>query len=210
MIRLLIADDHAVVRRGVRQIVDSEHDMTVVAEASSASELIELARKHRVDVIVVDVTMPGRSGLDALKQLRQDLPRVPVLVLSMHPEDQYAVRTLKAGASGYLTKESAPEELVKAVRRVMTGRRYVSASLAERLATGLTVDADGPLHERLSDRECQILCLLASGKPRREIAEELALSVKTVSSYRERILEKTGMKTNAELTRYAIAHQLVS
>jgi DNA-binding NarL/FixJ family response regulator len=210
VIRLVIADDHAVVRRGVRQIVDSERDMTVVAEGSSASELIELTRKHRPDMIVVDVTMPGRSGLDALKQLRQELPRMPVLVLSMHPEDQYAVRALKAGASGYLTKESAPEELVKAVRRVMAGGRYVSASLAERLATDLVGNVDGPLHERLSDRECQILCLLASGKPRREIADELSLSVKTVSSYRERILEKTGMKTNAELTRYAIAHQLVS
>jgi DNA-binding NarL/FixJ family response regulator len=210
MIRAIIADDHAVVRRGVRQILDAEHDMTVVAEAGSASELLDMARKGPVDIVVVDVTMPGRSGIDALKQLRQEAPRLPVLVLSMHPEDQYAVRALKAGAGGYLTKESAPEELVKAVRRVMTGRRYVSASLAERLATDLLADEDGPLHERLSDRECQILCLLASGKHRRQIAEDLALSVKTVSNYRQRILEKTGMKTNAELTRYAVANRLVN
>jgi DNA-binding NarL/FixJ family response regulator len=153
--------------------------------------------------------MPGRSGLEVLKELRQELPRVRILVLSMHPEDQYAVRALRAGAAGYLTKESAPDELVKAIRRIVAGGRYVSASLAEHLALGLSDDAERSPHERLSDREYQVLCLLASGKSVSDVAEELALSVKTVSTYRARILEKMNLKNNAELTRYAIENHLV-
>jgi DNA-binding NarL/FixJ family response regulator len=209
MIRLLIADDHAVVRRGLKEILTAESDMVLVGEARSGPELLALARKERVDVVVLDITMPGRSGLEVLKELRQELPRVRILVLSMHPEDQYAVRALRAGAAGYLTKESAPDELVKAIRRIVAGGRYVSASLAEHLALGLSDDAERSPHERLSDREYQVLCLLASGKSVSDVAEELALSVKTVSTYRARILEKMNLKNNAELTRYAIENHLV-
>jgi DNA-binding NarL/FixJ family response regulator len=209
MIRLLIADDHAVVRRGLKEILTAESDMVLVGEARSGPELLALARKERVDVVVLDITMPGRSGLEVLKELRQELPRVRILVLSMHPEDQYAVRALRAGAAGYLTKESAPDELVKAIRRIVAGGRYVSASLAEHLALGLSDDAERSPHERLSDREYQVLCLLASGKSVSDVAEDLALSVKTVSTYRARILEKMNLKNNAELTRYAIENHLV-
>jgi DNA-binding NarL/FixJ family response regulator len=209
MIRLLIADDHAVVRRGLKEILTAESDMVLVGEARSGPELLALARKERVDVVVLDITMPGRSGLEVLKELRQELPRVRILVLSMHPEDQYAVRALRAGAAGYLTKESAPDELVKAIRRIVAGGRYVSASLAEHLALGLSDEAERSPHERLSDREYQVLCLLASGKSVSDVAEELALSVKTVSTYRARILEKMNLKNNAELTRYAIENHLV-
>jgi two-component system, NarL family, invasion response regulator UvrY len=183
--------------------------MMVVGEAYNAQELLDLARTERADLAVMDITMPGRSGLEALKDLRTEQPRLRVLMLSMHPEDQYAVRVLKAGASGYLTKESAPEELVKAIRKIMAGGRYVSQSLAERLAVGLHADGDHPTHERLSDREYQVMCLLASGKCVSDVADQLALSVKTVSTYRRRLLEKLQMKNNAELTRYAIEQQLV-
>jgi two-component system, NarL family, invasion response regulator UvrY len=210
VIRILIADDHAVVRRGLKHILSGESNMTVIGEASDGRELIRLVRTHRADAVIIDITMSGGGGLEALRDLRHELPRIPVLVLSVHPEDQYAVRCLKAGAAGYLTKDSAPEELTKAIRRIVTGGRYVSASLAEQLAMGLSIERDQRPHERLSDREYQVLCLLASGKSVSDIAGELALSVKTISTYRARILEKTGLKNNSELTRYAFENRLVS
>lgn len=209
MIRVLIADDHTVVRRGLKQIVGEEGDMTVTGEACDSQELVTLVRKQPCDVVVLDISMPGRSGLDVLKDVKHERPELPVLILSVHPEDQYAVRTLKLGASGYLTKDSAPEELVQAIRKVLMGGKYVTPSLAERLASDLASDSGRPLHETLSDREHQVLCMLASGKSVKEIADELALSVKTVSTYRSRILEKMNMRNNAELTHYAIASRLV-
>ena len=209
MIRIIIVDDHTVVRRGLKQILSEESDMSVVGEAHTAQEMLELVRKQQCDVIVADISMPGRSGLDVLKELKQDRPKLPVLVLSMHPEDQYAVRALKLGASGYMTKESAPEELVKAIRKVVSGGRYVSPSLAEKLALDLAVDTDRSPHETLSEREHQVFTMIARGKTVKEIADELALSVKTISTYRTRILEKMAMKNNAELIHYAISNRLV-
>ena len=209
MIRIVIVDDHTVVRRGLKQILSEESDMAVVGEAHNAQDMLALVRKLQCDVIVADISMPGRSGLDVLKELKQDRPKLPVLVLSMHPEDQYAVRALKLGASGYMTKESAPEELVKAIRKVVSGGRYVSPSLAEKLALDLAVDTERPVHETLSEREHQVFCMIAQGKTVKEIADELALSVKTISTYRTRILEKMAMKNNAELIHYAISNRLV-
>jgi two-component system, NarL family, invasion response regulator UvrY len=210
VIRVVIADDHAVVRRGLAQILAEEPDMKVTGEAQNVHELLAVIRKEPCDVLVLDVSMPGRGGLEILKDVKQDRPKLPVLILSMHPEDQYAVRALKAGAAGYLNKDSAPEELVKAVRKVVGGGRYVSANVAEKLAYDLTSDTGRAPHETLSDREFQVLCMIASGKSVTDIAEELALSVKTVSTYRARILEKMGMRNNAELTHYAIQNRLVS
>jgi two-component system, NarL family, invasion response regulator UvrY len=209
MIRVLIADDHAVVRRGLGHILTEKADMRVVGEAENVHELLALVREQPCDLVVLDVSMPGRSGLDVLKDMKQERPRLPVLILSMYPEDQYAVRALRAGAAGYLNKESAPEELVEAVRKVVAGRRYVSPLVAEKLACDLTSDGGGTPHETLSDREFQVMRLIGSGKSVTDIADELALSVKTVSTYRSRVLEKTGMKNNAELTHYAIQNRLV-
>ena len=210
MIRILIADDHAIVRRGLKQIFAEEAGMTVAGEAQNAQEVLDLVRKQNWDVVVLDIAMPGRGGLDVLKELKQEFPQLPVLILSMHPEDQYAIRALKAGAAGYLTKESAPEELVNAIRKVMLGGKYVSASLAEKLALALDTDTSKPPHETLSDREYQVMCLIASGKTVGEIADELSLSVKTISTYRARILEKMNLKSNAALTHYAVQQRLVS
>jgi DNA-binding NarL/FixJ family response regulator len=207
--KILIADDHAVVRRGLRQILADEFKKAEFVEVGSANEALAGVRKENWDVLILDITMPGRSGLDALKEIKESRPRLPVLVLSMHPEDQFAVRVLKTGASGYMTKESAPEELVGAIKKVLAGGRYVSAALAEKMASYLAIDTPKPPHERLSDREFVVLRLIASGKTPSQIAKELSLSVKTVSTYRARILEKTGMASNAELTHYAIKNQLV-
>lgn len=209
MLRILIADDHAVVRQGLKQIVGGEPDMQVTGEAANAKELLALVRKEPCDVVVLDIHMPGVSGLDALKELRQDCPHLPVLVLSMHPEDQVAVRTLKMGASGYLTKESVPEELIKAIRKVVSGGRYVSPTLAERLASELGTRTDRPPHEYLSSREYQVLCMIGSGKSVNHIAAELNLSIKTVSTYRTRILQKLQVKSTADLIAYAIRNQLI-
>lgn len=209
MIRIFIADDHAVVREGLKQIVAQHPEMLVAGEAANGYEALEKVRKEKYDVVVLDISMPGLSGLDVLKQLKSEMPSMPVLILSMHSEEQFAVRTLKAGASGYLTKESAPEELVSAILRISKGRKYISTSLAEKLALELESDREKPLHHSLSDREYQVLCLIASGKRVKEIAEQLHLSEKTVSTYRARILEKMGMKTNAELIRYAIKNGLL-
>ena len=209
MLRVLVADDHAIVRQGLKMILTEEFASLVFGEARNGPELLAQLYKNQWDIVVLDITMPGRSGLDVLKELRQLYPKMPVLVLSMHPEDQFAVRMLKAGASGYLTKENVPEEVVKAIRKVIAGGRYVSASLAEKLAFDLRPDAERPPHEALSDREYQVLCMIASGKTVKEIGDELMLSIKTISTYRTRVLEKLNMKTNAELTHYAVKNNLV-
>jgi len=206
---VLIADDHAIVRQGLRQILSETEDMIVAGEAANGVEALARVREGECEVVLMDVSMPDRNGIDALKLIKKEFPRLPVLVLSMYPEDQYAVRALKAGASGYLTKQSAPEQLVQAIRTVAAGRKYVSASLAQELANAIQDDGDKPLHEKLSDREYQTLCMIASGKTLSQIAAELNLSVKTVSVYRARLLEKMRMKNNAELTHYGLKCGLV-
>ena len=207
--RVLIADDHAVFRRGLKETISEAFPKVTFGEAKTAQETVEHVRRQDWDVIMLDISMPGKSGLDILSDLKRLRPKLPVLFLSMHPEEQYARRALKSGAAGYLTKESVPEELKTAIRRVLTGGRYVSAALAERLALDLRKGADTPVLELLSDREFQVLRMIALGKAVGEIAEELSLSVKTVSTYRSRILDKTGMKTTAELIRFALRSQLV-
>jgi DNA-binding NarL/FixJ family response regulator len=209
MIRVLIADDHAVVRQGLKQILGDTPDMVVAGEATNGQEALDKVRAEVWDVVVLDLSMPDRSGLDVLKQLRSERPNLPVLVLSMYAEDQYAMRVLKAGASGYLTKDSAAEELVKAVRKVVSGGRYVSPFLAEKLAFEIGRDLSKLPHETLSDREFQVLRLIAAGKSVKEIAAELYLSAKTVSTYRVRLLQKMNLTTNAELIHYAIQNRLI-
>jgi DNA-binding NarL/FixJ family response regulator len=208
--RVLIVDDHAVVRRGLEQILVDSLKEIVVGEASNAEDAIRLVDRQEWDVVVLDISMPGRSGLDALKEIKKIRPNLPVLILSIHPEDEFATRVLRAGASGYMTKETAPDELVNAINKVVAGGKYVSAALAEKLASDLEKDLGGaPPHKRLSDREYEVLLLIASGHTISEIAEDLSLSVKTISTYRARILEKTDLKGNADLVRYAITHGLV-
>jgi DNA-binding NarL/FixJ family response regulator len=209
MIKVLIADDHPVVRKGLREIVKEAFHVAIADEVSNGQEVLERVAKNDYDVVLLDISMPGRNGLDVLKELKGQKPKLPVLVLSIHPEEQYAVRVLKAGASGYLTKESAQDELISAIQKVSTGRKYITPSLAERLALDLEMGAEKPPHESLSDREYQVMCMIASGKTVKEIAEELFLSVKTVSTYRARLLDKMRMKSNAELTYYAIKHRLI-
>jgi two-component system, NarL family, invasion response regulator UvrY len=209
MIKILIADDHPIVRAGLKQILAEASDIEVTAEAGDGHDLLRLIRKGGIDVVLLDITMPGLTGLDALKQIKVENPDLPILVLSMHPEDQYGIRVLKAGAGGYLMKSAAPDQLVGAIRKVYRGGKYVSPSLAEKMAFGLQTGASGLPHEVLSDREYQVLCMIASGKTVKEIAAELALSEKTVSTYRARILEKMNMKSNSELTHYAIKLDLV-
>jgi two-component system, NarL family, invasion response regulator UvrY len=207
--KILITDDHAVVRSGLKQILAEEFTKAEFGEASSAQEAIDRVWKENWDVVVLDITMPGRSGLEVLKEIKKSRPKLPVLMLSMHPEDQFAVRLLKIGASGYMTKESAPNELVGAVKKVIAGGKYVSPALGEKMASYLAVDVQTAPHERLSDREFLVLRQIASGKTPTIIAKELGLSVKTISTYRMRILEKMSMANNAEITTYAIQNQLV-
>ena len=209
MLKILIADDHAIVRQGLKQIVTETRDMIVAGEASNGQELLDKIKENDYDVVVLDITMPGRNGMDVLRQLRSERPGLPILMLSIHPEEQYALRALRAGASGYLTKESASDELVVAIRKVSQGGKYISSSLAEKLAFELEAGHKQAPHETLSDREYQVMCMIASGKTVMEIAQELMLSEKTISTYRSRILEKMNMKNNAELTYYAIKNQLV-
>lgn len=209
MIKILIADDHAVVRKGLKQILAETTDIVAADEAINGQEVLEKIRKNDYDIVMLDISMPGRNGLDILKQVKNEKPEMSVLILSMHPEEQYAVRALKAGASGYLTKDSAPDELILAIRKISQGRKYITSSLAERLAFYLEVDSEKPLHEALSDREYEVMRMIASGKTVREIAEELFLSIKTISTYRSRILEKMGMKNNTELVHYALKNRLL-
>jgi two-component system invasion response regulator UvrY len=208
MIKVLIADDHGIIRKGIKQILSRTSDIEVVAEASTGQEALDKIWTNHFDLVILDISLPGRNGLEILKQIKSHRPKLPVLILSMYPEEQYAVRVLRAGASGYLTKESDKNELVEAIRRIAQGKKYITASLAEKLASELEPANDKAPHERLSDREYHILCLIAKGKSSSEIADELALSIKTVSTHRARVLEKMGMKSNAELTYYAIQNKL--
>ncbi len=207
--RILLADDHTMFREGVKQVLSGTADCVVVDEASNAQEILEKVQRRSLDVLVLDIAMPGRDGIDVLKQVKQIRPHIHVLVLSMYPEDQYAFRAIKAGASGYLTKHKASAELIEAIRRIASGRRYISEEVAEQLATDLGRDADQPPHHKLSDREYQVMCMLASGKTVKQISDELSISVSSVSTLRARILKKLGMKNNAEITHYAIKQGLV-
>jgi DNA-binding NarL/FixJ family response regulator len=209
MIKILIADDHTIVREGLKQILAETPDMVVADEASNGHEVLAKIEKNDFDVILLDISMPGMNGIDALKQIKTERPKVSVLVLSMYSEEQYALRALKAGAAGYMTKESAPDELIEAIRKVSQGRKYISPSLAEKLAVSLEADSERPPHETLSDREYQVMCMIASGKTIKDIADDLCLSIKTVSTYRTRILEKMNLKSNAALTHYAVQNKLV-
>ncbi len=209
MIKVVIADDHAIVRKGMRLIADDSPTIEITGEASEYSELMRLLRGAACDVLLLDIGMPGKNGIEILKIVKETYPKMQVLILSMYPEDQYALRALKAGASGYLTKDHAPERLLEAIHTVARGKRYITPSLAETLATHLVDESDAPPHESLSDREYQTMCLIASGKQLSQIAELLSLSPKTVSVYRARILEKMHMKNNAEVTHYALKHKLV-
>ena len=207
-IRVMIADDHAVVRQGLKQIMEEYDEMNVVSEHDNGADALDWLRKHNCDVALIDIAMPGMSGIDLLKQLHKEKPKLPVLVLSIYAEDQYAVRLIRAGASGYLTKECAPMEVVEAVRRVASGKKYLSPAVVEMLTNEVMESRDKHLHETLSDREYQIFLQLASAKTVTEIADGLGLSVKTVSTYRSRILEKMHMRNNSELMHYAIENQL--
>ena len=207
--KILIADDHAFVRKGIRQIITEEFIEATISEACNSTELLQMVRLEHFDVVISDLSMPGKNALEILKDLKVEEVKTPVIILSMHPEDQYALRVLKAGGSGYLTKESAPEELVKAIRMVLSGKRYISPAVAEQLLIHIDDSSEVALHQKLSDREFTVFKLIATGKTVSEIADMLFLSVPTISTYRTRILEKTGLRTNAEITRYAISHQLV-
>jgi two-component system invasion response regulator UvrY len=209
IIKILIADDHAIVREGLKQILADTKDIVVAGYAENGFEAIKLARRGGCNVLLLDISLPDRSGIEVLKQLHKECPKLPVLMLSMHREDLYAIRSLKAGAAGYLNKQSAPADLVVAIRQVASGKKYISAALAQELANQIGDDHDAPLHETLSDREYQTLTMIASGKTVSEIAAELSLSVKTISMYRSRLLQKMKLRHNAELTHYAIKNRLV-
>lgn len=209
MIKILIVDDHAIVREGLKQIVAEENDMIVSGEAQDASELFNLVINNHFDIAVIDISMPGRSGLDALKDLKKTKPDLPVLILSMFSEEQYGLRAIKAGASGYMKKVSAPNELVSAIRNIVKGGKYINQSLAEKLVEEYGGKANPQLHEKLSDREYQIMCLIASGKSAEEISNDLSISIHTFYTYRNRILEKMQLKSNVELTQYVIQNKLI-
>jgi DNA-binding NarL/FixJ family response regulator len=209
LIKVIIVDDHLIVREGLKQIISDTSDIRVVGEASNGQEALNKIRINDYDVMLLDISMPGRSGLEILKEIKNGSPNLSILILTMHPEEQYAMRVLKAGASGYLTKESAPDELIEAIRKVSGGGKYISSTLAEKLAFNLEVDTGKPLHQTLSDREFEVMCMISSGKTVTEIADDMSLSVKTISTYRTRILDKMRMKTNAELTYYSIKNDLV-
>jgi len=207
---ILIADDHMIVREGLKQILADTPDMVVTDEAKNGEEALSKALGSDFDVVVLDIALPDKSGLEVLRQIRDRKPKLPVLILSMYPEDQFALRVLKAGASGYLNKESAPEELINALRKASNGAKYISDTLLEEIADTLDFTTERPAQEMLSDREFQVLCLIASGKSVKEIAGKLEINIKTVSTYRLRILEKMRMKNNSELTYYAVKNQLVN
>ncbi len=207
--RILVADDHAIVRKGLIDLLGDVPERPTVGEAVNGQDVLDQLRSEPWDVLVLDLSMPGLSGIDVLKEARRIRPELRVLILSMHPEDQFGVRVLKAGAAGYLAKDAAPEELTEAVRKVMAGGKYISSAMAERLAAELARDPEVPPHETLSDREFQVMRMIAIGKSIKDIANDLALSVKTVSTYRARILEKLDLRSNAEVIRYALQHQLI-
>jgi len=209
MLKILIADDHTLFRKGLQHILSEYPDPVSTDEASNGQEVLDKIWHNDYDMVLLDITMPGMTGLEALKQLKNDRPKLPVLVLSMHPEEQYAVRVIRAGASGYLRKESAPDELITAIQRISAGRKYITSSLAERLADDVEPAAGKPLHDTLSDREFEVFRMIAEGKTITQIAEALFLNARTISTYRSRILEKMQMKTNAELIHYAIKHQIL-
>lgn len=209
MIRILIADDHAIVRKGLAQLIRDEFASAEIAEVGDAEELISKVSDKDWDIVVCDLSMPGRSGLDALRQIKQMYPSLPVLIMSMHDEDQYALRVLKAGASAYLGKDNIHEDIIKAIRTVLLGKKFITPSVAEKLAQALESDTNQLPHEKLSDREFDVFKLLAGGKAVSDIAEQLSLSVTTVSTYRARILEKMNLKSNADLTRYALNNNLI-
>jgi two-component system, NarL family, invasion response regulator UvrY len=209
MLQILIADDHAIVRKGLKQLLLEEYPTAIIEEAENAEGLIIKAIGQNWDVVICDMNMPGRSGLDALHQIKQSTPALPVLIMSMYPEDQYALRVLKAGASGYLGKETIHDELIKAIKIVLQGRKFITPSIAEKLADAFDADSRKQSHELLSDREFDVFKLLADGKPISEIARQLSLSSTTVSTYRARILEKMGIRSNAEMTRYAIEKKII-
>lgn len=208
-LRILIVDDHPIVRQGIKQTLADAAEIGEIGEAATPQEALDLVCRREWDAVILDIGLPGRGGLEVLKDIKREVPRLPVLILSMHAEDQYAVRAVRDGAAGYLTKEAAPEKLVDAIRKVASGGRYISPELAERLATELTVDAARPLHASLSDREFDVLRLIGSGQTVGDIADRLSLSVKTVSTYRARILEKMCLKNNAELMQYVLTNHLV-
>ncbi|MEP7076406.1 MAG: response regulator transcription factor [Acidobacteriota bacterium] len=209
MIKVLIADDHTIVRDGLRRLVDAESDMAIAGEAQNGNEVLEIVRQTSVDVVLLDISMPGRNGLETLKELKKLHPLMPVIVLSMHPKDQYAVRVLRAGASGYITKESAPEELILAIRKAFAGEKFISPDVAELLADYIERGETGEPHRVLSDREFEVFRKIAQGKTVTQISKELFLSVKTVSTYRTRVVEKTGLTTNAAIVQYARDHKIV-
>lgn len=209
MHKVVICDDHAIVRRGLKEILAETPDISIIGEAGNWHELYSVLAQNEVDLVLLDISMPDRNGLDILKQLRVERPALKVLMLSMYPEEQYAIRALRAGASGYMTKESALEELVKAVRKVSRGGKYVSSSMSDKLISDVGSPTDELPHEALFDREFQVLCMIATGKSLTEMANELSISVKTVSTYRTRILEKMKLKNNAELTSYALKQHVV-
>jgi len=209
MIKILVADDHTVVRQGIKQILADSYDIVVAAEAETGREVINQLSQDSFDAVLLDIAMPDMSGLDVLREVRAAFPNLPVLVLTIYPEEQYAIRVLRAGASGYLTKDCAADELVGAIRKVANHGKYINPSLAERLAYELEKGREKPTHEQLSDREYQVMGMIASGKNSKDIASELSLSVKTINTYRSRILDKMKLKNNVELTRYAIQHHLV-
>jgi len=209
MLRILVADDHEIVRKGLMKVLAETLRPVTIDEARNGQEALNKIGKSDYDLVVLDIKMPGKSGLEVLKEIKRHRPKIPVVILSMHPEEQFAIRAIRAGASGYLTKESAGEELVLAIRKALQGEKYISGSLAQILASELDSDPDKPLHESLSDREYQVMCLIASGKAVGTIAGELCLSVKTISSYRALVLRKMRLKDNAEITHYAILNQLV-
>lgn len=208
--RILLADDHAMFREGLKQVLSRTTDLVVADEAENAQQILDKVQKTEFDVVILDISMPGRDGIDVLKQLKQMKPKLHFLVLSMYPEDQYAYRAIKAGASGYLTKNKASQELIEAIRRIASGRKYISPDVAEQLAIDIEKGSERPLHQKLSDREYQVMCMIASGKTVKNIAGELSLSVSSISTMRTRILRKFKMKTNAEITHYAIKHDLVN
>lgn len=208
-LRIIIVDDHAVLRKGLKQIIWEEFTKAQINEASTAEDAMKIVRQQKFDLVISDISLPGRSGIDLLKQVREEFPFLPFLILSMHPEEQYAIRALKAGASGYITKDTASEELIKGIKKIISGKKYISSMLTDLLADNVSIDTKSLPHESLSDREFEVLKLIARGKSISEISAILSLSINTISTYRSRILEKTKLRNNAELIHYAIDHKLI-